>query len=116
MSASSPVASLAGLGYGIVQATDGASALAMLDAHPETALLFTDVVLPGGMNGPDIARAAVVRHPRVAVLYTSGYTGNAVAQLEAAHAPVKLLSKPYSIEDLAQTVRDVLDARLHEKP
>ena len=103
---------LAGLGYRIVQATDGASALAMLDAHPETALLFTDVVLPGGMNGLDIARAAVVRHPRVAVLYTSGYTGNAVAQLEAAHAPVKLLSKPYSIEDLAQTVRDVLDARL----
>ena len=50
------------------------------------------------------------------VLYTSGYTGNAVAQLEAAHAPVKLLSKPYSIEDLAQTVRDVLDARLREHP
>ena len=100
---------LAGLGYTIFQATDGASALSMLDAHPDTALLFTDVVLPGGMNGPEIARAATVRHPGLRVLYTSGYTGNAVQQLEAAHMPVKLISKPYSIEDLAQTVRKVMD-------
>jgi len=101
---------LAGLGYTIFQATDGASALSMLDAHPDTALLFTDVVLPGGMNGPEIARAAMARHPGLRVLYTSGYTGNAVQQLEAAHMPVKLISKPYSIEDLAQTVRKVMDA------
>jgi hypothetical protein len=52
-----------------------------------------------------------VRHPGLKVLYTSGYTGNAVQQLEAVHAPVTLISKPYSIEDLAQTVRKVLDAR-----
>jgi signal transduction histidine kinase len=102
---------LAGLGYRIVQATDGAGALTTLDAHPDTALLFTDVVLPGGMNGPELARACVVRHPGLKVLYTSGYTGNAVQQLEAVHAPVTLISKPYSIEDLAQTVRKVLDAR-----
>jgi len=101
---------LAGLGYTIVQANDGASALAALQAHGDVALLFTDVVLPGGMNGPEIARAASARHPGLKVLYTSGYTGNAIQQLEALQTPVRLISKPYSIEDLAQTVRSVLDA------
>lgn len=102
---------LAGLGYKIVQATDGASALAALQAHGDIALLFTDVVLPGGMSGPQIARAATARHPGLKVLYTSGYTGNAIQQLEALQTPVQLISKPYSIEDLAQTVRSMLDAR-----
>ena len=82
----------------------------MLETHPDTALLFTDVELPGGMNGPEIARAAMARHPGLKVLYTSGYTGNAIQQLEALQTPVKLISKPYSIEDLAQTVRNALDA------
>lgn len=102
---------LAGLGYKIVQATDGESALAALQAHGDIALLFTDVVLPGGMNGPQIARAATARHPGLKVLYTSGYTGNAIEQLEALQTPVQLISKPYSIEDLAQNVRGILDAR-----
>ena len=101
---------LTGLGYRVLEAGDGKSALALLDAHPEVALLFTDVVLPGGMNGPDIAREAQARRPGLKVLYTSGYTGNAIQQLEALSVPVRLISKPYAIEDLAQTVRATLDA------
>jgi len=100
---------LGSLGYRVVEAHDGKSALAALDEHPEAALLFTDVVLPGGMNGPDIARAALKKRPDLKVLYTSGYTGNAIQQLEALETPVRLLSKPYAIEDLAQMVRAAID-------
>ena len=100
---------LGGLGYKVLEARDGKSALALLEQHPGIALLFTDVVLPGGMNGPDIAREAQARRPELRVVYTSGYTGNAIQQLEALDVPVRLLSKPYAIEDLAQMVRDVLD-------
>jgi hypothetical protein len=98
------------LGYRILQAADGPSALAMLDQNPEIALLFTDVVLPGGMTGPEIARQAHVRRPKLKVLYTSGYTGNAVQHLEKVEGHVRLLSKPYAIDDLAQMVRAALDS------
>ena len=101
---------LAGLGYRIVDATDGKSALQLLESDPDVSLLFTDVVLPGGMNGPDIAREAQQRKPEIKVLYTSGYTGNAIQQLEALGGNVRLISKPYAIEDLAQMVRETLDA------
>mgnify|MGYP001307949541 CR=1 FL=1 len=98
------------LGYRILHAGDGPGALAMLEANPEIALLFTDVVLPGGMTGPEIARQAQLRRPALKVLYTSGYTGNAVQHLESMEGHVRLLSKPYAIDDLAHMVRSALDA------
>lgn len=101
---------LGGLGYHIIQAGDGPTALAILDATPDVALLFTDVVLPGGMNGPEIARAAVARRPGLKVLYTSGYTGNALQQLEAMEGTADLVSKPYAIDDLARRVRTAIDS------
>lgn len=101
---------LGALGYRILEACDGKAAITLLDAESDIALLFTDVVLPGGMNGPDIARQAQLRCPGLKVLYTSGYTGNAIQQLEALGSEVRLISKPYALEDLAQTVRDALDA------
>ena len=97
------------LGYRILQAGDGPSALAILDKEPDIALLFTDVVLPGGMMGPDIARQAKARRPELKVLFTSGYTGNAIQHLESVAGHVQLLSKPYAIDDLAQMVRSALD-------
>jgi CheY-like chemotaxis protein len=100
---------LSGLGYRILQATQGDAALKIIDEAPEISLLFTDVVLPGGMNGPEIARQAQARKPSLKVLYTSGYTGNAVQQLEALKTDVRLITKPYAIDDLAQTVRAALD-------
>lgn len=100
---------LRSLGYRTFQAGDGKSALAILEREPDVALLFTDVVLPGGMSGPDIARRAQAARSELKVLYTSGYTGDAINQLEALNLEVRLISKPYSIDELAQTVRLVLD-------
>ncbi len=99
---------LAGLGYRIIQAADGKSALAVLAREPVD-LLFTDVVLPGGLTGPQIAEQARARRPELPVLYTSGYTGNAIQQLEGNVAAVRLISKPYAIEELALMVRTALD-------
>jgi CheY-like chemotaxis protein len=97
------------LGYRILPAGDGPTALAVLDENPDIALLFTDVVLPGGMTGPQIAREAQARRPDLKVMYTSGYTGNAVQHLESIEGHVRLLSKPYAIDELAQMVRATLD-------
>lgn len=100
---------LSGLGYKVLRASDGPMALELLEREPEIALLFTDVVLPGGMNGPELAGKALKMAPNVKVLYTSGYTGNAIQQLDALGSDVSLLSKPYRIEELARKVRDALD-------
>lgn len=100
---------LTGLGYRVLQASDGKSALGVLAREPVVDLLFTDVVLPGGLNGPQIAQQARARRPGLPVLYTSGYTGNAIQQLEGEAAAVRLISKPYAIEELAQMVRTALD-------
>jgi len=101
---------LGGLGYRILQASEGRTALALLAQEPGIDLLFTDVVLPGGMNGPEIARRARQQRPDLKLLYTSGYTGNALLELEAIPGEFRMISKPYRIEDLAQIVREVLDA------
>ncbi len=102
---------LGSLGYRILEAGDGDSALTLLRNHPEIALLFTDVVLPGTMKGTDIARAARELRPGLQVLYTSGYTGNAIQQFDAMEAGVRLISKPYAIDDLAREVRAAIEAR-----
>ncbi|HET6719093.1 MAG TPA: PAS domain S-box protein [Rhodocyclaceae bacterium] len=100
---------LRGLGYQVLQAGDGRSALDILQQDTPIDLLFTDVVLPGGTNGPELARVAASRRPDIKVLYTSGYTGNAIQQLDALAAEVRLISKPYRIEELARKVRCALD-------
>ncbi|AYH42573.1 PAS domain S-box protein [Azoarcus sp. DN11] len=97
------------LGYRILQAAEGRTALALLAQDPGIDLLFTDVVLPGGMNGPEIARRARQLRPDLKLLYTSGYTGNALQEHEAIPGEFRMISKPYAIEDLAQIVREVLD-------
>ncbi len=66
------------LGYSVLSAPDGASALRLLDSHREVSLLFTDVGLPGGMNGRQLAEHAVRRRPRLKVLYTTAYARNAI--------------------------------------
>ncbi|MBR9885493.1 MAG: PAS domain S-box protein [Oceanospirillales bacterium] len=103
---------LRSLGYEVLEAADGPAALELLDRDPEIDMLFTDVVLPGGMHGPDIAQAARKLRPDLPVLYTSGYTGNAIQQLEALSQEVRLIAKPYAIEDLAEQIRSVLDESL----
>lgn len=100
---------LGGLGYHVLQAGDGKTALALLKQEPTIDLIFTDVVLPGGVNGPELAHQAASLGRHIKVLYTSGYTGNALQQLDTLAAEIRLITKPYRIEELAQKVRTTLD-------
>ncbi len=103
------VALLSGLGYRILEAPDGRSALAALDQTSRVSMLFTDVVLPGGMSGPNLAAEVKRRFPGVAVLFTSGYTDNAIIHQDRLDKGVELLNKPFRKSDLARKIRSVLD-------
>jgi PAS domain S-box-containing protein len=103
------VAILSSLGYEILEAADGETALKVLETAPRVNLLFTDVVLPGGMGGPELAREVQSRFPGIAVLFTSGYTDLANVDRSALGEETELLKKPYRKADLARTVRLVLD-------
>jgi len=103
------VAILVSLNYVPIAASDGPSALDLLGRHEDVAILFTDVVLPGGMSGAELARAATERRPGLKVLYTSGYTENAIIHHGRLDDHVELLEKPFRIESLARKVRDLLD-------
>jgi len=103
------VALLSGLGFDVLEAADGPSALSILEKSSRINLLFTDVVLPGGMRGPDLAAEVTRRRPGIAVLYTSGYTENAIIHQGRVDDGIDLLNKPFRREDLAQKVRAALD-------
>lgn len=100
---------LRSLGYNVLESTNAGDALMLLDQHSEVALLFTDVVLPGGMNGRQLADQALALYPGLKVLYTTGYTENAVVHHGKLDAGVELLSKPYRRADLARHIRKILD-------
>jgi len=97
------------LGYRVLEADGAAAALRLLDAHPEIALLFTDVVMPE-VNGRKLADEALKRRPGLKVLFTTGYTRNAVVHNGVLDPGVQLIGKPFTIEELAARVREVLDA------
>lgn len=97
------------LGYQVITATDGPSALAILLANPRIDLLFTDVVMPGGMSGTDLAREARHHRPDLRVLYSSGFPRDAGRQFDGKVTDM-LLSKPYRRVDLAHKIREVLNA------
>jgi len=95
-------------GYIIHAAADGASALRLLESESNIRLLFTDVVLPGGMNGRELADEARRRRPDLKVLYATGYTRNAIIHQGRLDAEVELLTKPFTAEALARKIRQVL--------
>jgi len=97
------------LGYSVLSAVDGASALRILDSHREIRLLFTDVGLPGGMNGRQLAEHALRRQPRLKVLYTTGYAQNAIVHQGRLDPGVAVVFKPFTYSDLAAKIRQVLD-------
>ena len=97
------------LGYRVLEADGAAAALRLLDAHPEIALMFTDVVMPE-VNGAKLAEEARRRRPSLRILFTTGYTRDAVLHDGVLDPGVQLLGKPYGVEELAAKVRDVLDA------
>ncbi|WP_326536007.1 PAS domain-containing protein [Pseudorhodoferax sp.] len=102
------VDALGELGYRVLEADGAAAALKLIDAHPEIDLLFTDVVMPE-VNGRKLADEALKRRPRLKVLFTTGYTRNAVVHNGVLDPGVQLIGKPYTIEELAARVREVLD-------
>jgi signal transduction histidine kinase len=97
------------LGYRVVEAGDTDQALGVLNKIPRVDLLFTDVVLPGSGNGRVLATKARQKYPGLPVLYTTGYTRNAIVHQGRLDADVELLNKPYTQQDLARKVRDLLD-------
>jgi len=103
------VALLEALSYQVIEAADGPTALKLLDRQPDIDLLLTDVIMPGGMRGPDLAREVHRRRPSMKILYMSGYTEHAVLRDGMADTNVPLLSKPFQKNELANKVRAVLD-------
>jgi PAS domain S-box-containing protein len=97
------------LGYQVLEASDGPSALAHLKSNRSIDLLFTDVVLPGGLSGADLAKEAARLKPNLKTLFTTGYARNAIVHHGRLDPGVELLTKPFSYADLAARVRDLLD-------
>jgi CheY-like chemotaxis protein len=104
------VAQLRSLGYRTSTAKNAAEALAIINSDDKLDLLFTDVIMPGIMNGRQLADEAVKRRPSLKVLFTSGYTENAIVHHGRLDPGVLLLAKPYRKSDLARMVRKAFDA------
>jgi CheY-like chemotaxis protein len=101
--------SLNELGYRVLEAANGAAALETLDREDGIDLLFTDVVMPGGMNGRQLADQAVLRRPGLKVLFTTGYTRNAIVHHGRLDPGVQMIGKPFSFEELGARIRTILD-------
>jgi CheY-like chemotaxis protein len=99
---------LTDLGYRVLKAADAASALAVIESGVPIDVLFTDVVMPGTLRSHELARMARERLPNMAVLFTSGYTENAIVHGGRLDPGVELLGKPYTRESLARRIRQVL--------
>ncbi len=97
------------LGYKVLHADNGPSAIAQLETAPVIDLLLTDVVLAGGMNGRDVAAELGRRRPDVKVLYMSGHLDKSLAHWDWPDEGVELLSKPFRKSELARKIRTVLD-------
>jgi PAS domain S-box-containing protein len=102
------VAMLQSLGYRVLTAADGATGLKAIEEHTEIALLLTDVIMPGKLNGPALAREAAKRLPGIRILYMSGYAENAFEPGGMQVTGNDLLAKPFSKGDLARKIRDIL--------
>ena len=96
------------LGYGAIEAADGISGLNVLQSNARIDLLITDVGLPGGMNGRQIADAARVHRPGLKVLFITGYAENAVVRNGYLEAGMQIMIKPFTMEALAARIQDVI--------
>ena len=100
---------LSDLGYAAIEAEDGASGLRVLESAARVDLLVTDVGLPGGMNGRQVADAARVLRPGLKVLFITGYAENAVVGNGHLEPGMEVLTKPFAIDDLADRIRRLID-------
>jgi CheY-like chemotaxis protein len=99
------------LGYNVLPAANAAAALEILGRGHKIDLLFTDVVMPGGMNGRQLADEAVRRRPGLKVLFTTGYTRNAIVHHGRLDPGVEMIGKPFTYQELGTKIRAVLDRR-----
>lgn len=95
------------LGFSVLSASTGAHALAVLDQNPDIVLIVTDVVMPG-MNGRKLAEEALRRRPHLKVLFTTGYTRNAIVHNGTLDEGVELLAKPFTLEAIAAKIAKIL--------
>ena len=98
------------LGYRVIEAVDGGAALRVLDDERDLNLLFTDVGLPGGLNGRQLADEVGRRRPGLKVLFTTGYARDAIIHQGRLEPGLHLIVKPFTFAGLATKVRQVLDA------
>jgi CheY-like chemotaxis protein len=103
------VETLRELNYRVLEAPEAATALRLLDANPDIMLLFTDVGLPGGMNGRQLADEARKRRPDLKVIFTTGYARNAIVHHGRLDPGVELVLKPFAFDNLAAKIRQMLD-------
>jgi PAS domain S-box-containing protein len=102
------IAQIQSLGYRTMDAVNGDSAIELIRDHPEIDLLFTDIIMPGALNGRELARAALKLRPNLGVVYTSGYTEDAIVHHGRLDEGVLLLAKPYRKSQLAEMLRTAL--------
>ena len=96
------------LGYEVIEARDATEALALMMQHRPIGMLFTDVVLPGGRTGADLARDARELQPDLKVLFTTGYARSALDKESTGEAAIQLLLKPFGVDELARKIREIL--------
>ncbi len=102
------VAMLKNSGFEVLEAENGAAAMTVMQQHETIDLLFTDVVMPGGKSGLDLARFASERQPAIKVLYTSDYGESAISSGDSRGEDFELIAKPYEEDELVDRIRRVL--------
>ncbi len=102
---------LSDLGYSVLEAASAAAALEIIGRGPDIDLLFTDIVMPGGMNGRQLGDEAMRQKPKLKVLFTTGYTANAIVHHGRLDPDVELISKPFTYETLGRKIRTILDTK-----
>jgi len=93
-------------GYQVLSARDGLEALSVLDKNPDIALMFSDLVMPRGMSGVDLAREAQRLRPHLRIMLTSGYPAQVV--VEGGESELPLIKKPYRLTELLRRISETL--------
>jgi CheY-like chemotaxis protein len=97
------------LNYAVIEAADGPGALQIIEGVPNIRLLFTDVGLPGRMNGRELADAALRLRPSLPVLFTTGYARSGIVHDGRLDPGIELISKPFTAAALATKIRELVD-------
>jgi len=103
------LAYLSEMGYGAYHTTDGETALRLLEEHEDIALMLTDIIMPGGMSGAELAQRAQELRADVRILYSSGFPADALEERSVRLADRLLLRKPYTQSEFKAMIRSVMD-------